>query len=255
LALPLRISVLGLQATISSFLIFGPIAAACASDTGFVKQTHQCRDGQTVKYTVFVPPTYSPGQRLPVILFLHGIGESGTDGHRATEVGIGPAVRKRERTFPAIVVIPQAQKNDFAIVTTWFPSRPEGTRALEILAAIQRQYQTDPDRVYLTGVSMGGFGTWAMASAFPEKWAAIVPICGGGDRNQAGILKTIPCWCFHGSDDNSVQVGNSRSMIEALRKTGGNPRYTEYDGVGHDCWNRAYSTDELWEWLWQQKRK
>ena len=102
---------------------------------------------------------------------------------------------------------------------------------------------------------MGGFGTWSFAAAYPDKWAAIVPICGGGNPSAAEKIKHIPCWCFHGDADTSVPVKRSRDMIEALRKAGAEPKYTEYPNVGHNSWDRAYATKELYTWLLEQKLK
>ena len=102
---------------------------------------------------------------------------------------------------------------------------------------------------------MGGFGTWSLAARYPEKWAAIVPICGGGDPKEADKIKDIPCWCFHGDADTAVKVESSRKMIAALKEAGGKPKYDEYAGVGHNSWDKAYGTKELYEWLLMQKLK
>jgi predicted peptidase len=112
----------------------------------------------------------------------------------------------------------------------------------------------DTTRVYLTGISMGGEGTWSLAAAHPRRWAAIVSICGGGDPKNAPPIKDIPCWCFQGDADKGV-VGQSRIMIKALGDAGGRPLYHEYPGVGHNCWDRAYATPDLYEWLLEQKLK
>jgi predicted peptidase len=102
---------------------------------------------------------------------------------------------------------------------------------------------------------MGGAGTWSLAVKYPDKWAAIVPICGRGDPKQAEKIKHIPCWCFHGDADKAVKVEYSREMIKALKEAGGSPKYTEYPGVGHNSWDRAYGTRELYDWLLAQKLK
>ena len=164
------------------------------------------------------------------------------------EVGIGPAVEKREKNFPALVIIPQAEK-------TWRAGSPDSKRALDILAEVEKEYKVDDKRVYLTGLSLGGMGTWSLAMAHPDKWAAIVPICGRGDTSKAEKIKDLPCWCFHGDADRAVDVEGSRKMIEALKKAGGDPRYTEYPGVGHNSWDKAYGTDELYDWLLKQHKK
>ena len=121
--------------------------------------------------------------------------------------------------------------------------------------AVATEFMTDPARQYITGLSMGGMGTWSHAIKYPERWAAIVPICGFGDTKAADKIKDIPCWCFHGDADAAVKVSGSRDMIEAIKKAGGDPKYTEYPGVGHNSWDYAYATDELYQWLLQQKLK
>jgi predicted peptidase len=102
---------------------------------------------------------------------------------------------------------------------------------------------------------MGGYGTWSIAAKYPDRWAAIVPICGGGDPKNAEAICKIPCWCFHGDKDTAVKVERSREMIEALKKAGGEPKYTEYPGIGHNSWDKAYDTDELYVWLSKQSKK
>jgi predicted peptidase len=184
-----------------------------------------------------------------VILFLHGSGETGTDGQKQVKVGLGPAVKKQEKTFPFIAVFPQSQKR------SWRADSEDGQRALRILDEVMKQYKTDPKRVSLTGLSMGGSGTWSMALKYPERWAAIVPICGWGEPNQADKIKDIPCWCFHGDADKAVLVDRSRDMIKALHAAGAKPTYTEYPGVGHNSWDKAYGTPELCDWLLKQQLK
>ncbi len=135
----------------------------------------------------------------------------------------------------------------------WEADTTDGQRVMAILEEVIRDYAVDRERIYLTGTSRGGFGVWSLAVRYPQKWAAIVPICGGGDPQSAEAIKHIPCWCFHGADDNVIEVGQSRRMIEALQAAGARPRYTEYPDAGHSCWGRAYTTPELWEWLRHQR--
>ena len=216
---------------------------------GFVHRVYKDADGTESKYVVFVPHDYSAGKEYPVILFLHGAGETLGGKKRPDEVGIGPAIKKREKTFPFIVVIPQSHKR------TWRADSPDAMRALAILDLVSKTYQTDAKRVYLTGLSMGGYGTWSLAAAHPERWAAIVPICGGGNPKDAEKIKDLPCWCFHGDADKPVPVKRSRDMLRALWAAGGHPNYTEYPGVGHNSWDAAYATRELYPWLLKHKRK
>jgi len=126
---------------------------------------------------------------------------------------------------------------------------------LAMLEAATKEYNGDPKQTYLTGLSMGGYGTWSMAAAFPDKWAAIAPICGRGDPKTAEKLKDLPIWCFHGDADTAVKVEGSRGIIKAIEAAGGKPKYTEYPGVGHNSWDKAYGTDELYTWLLTNKKK
>ena len=212
--------------------------------TGFLNKEYE-----GVKYVVFVPHERKAGEKYPVILFLHGSGESGTDGVKQTKQGIGNAIRKREKTFPFLTVMPQSQKGG------WKAESAEGKRAIAILDSVMKEYDGDPKRTYLTGLSMGGFGTWSMAMAYPDRWAAIVPVCGAGKPEQAAKIAKIPCWDFHGDADKSVNVNGSREMIAALKAAGGDPKYTEYPGVGHNSWDKAYGTPELYTWLLEQSTK
>jgi len=223
--------------------------AADSSETGFLDRVYRDAEGKEHKYVLFVPADYKGDRAYPVVLFLHGSGESGTDGKKQAGQGLGNAIKKREKDFPALAVFPQSAKR------TWKADSDDAQRALKILEVVQKEYKTDPKRVYLTGLSMGGFGTWSLAAKYPDQWAAIVPICGGGNPADADKIKHIPCWNFHGDEDKAVKVTMSRDMIAALEKAGGKPKYTEYPGVGHNSWDKAYATPELWEWLLQQKLK
>jgi len=182
-------------------------------------------------------------------------------------VGLGPVVKGRAESFPAIVVLPQAPRDS---VWSGAPARA----AMQALDAALHEFRGDSTRVYLTGLSMGGYGTWQLAFEHPGRFAALVPICGGirspgavptirvagvpADAADpyayvAGRLVATPVWLFHGDADPAVPVGESRSMAEALRRAGGDVRYTEYAGVGHNSWESAYNEPELWRWLFAQR--
>jgi predicted peptidase len=224
--------------------------AAHEKKHGFLyHQTHQGPDGRTAEYVLFVPHDYTGDKPSPLILFLHGRGESGRDGRKPVEVGLGPAIKKQEQSFPFLVIFPQSQEY------TWHAHTADANRALAILGEVEKQYCVDPSRIYLTGLSMGGFGVWSLATNFPERWAVLAPICGGGSPLRAERIKDIPCWCFHGARDDVVSVARSREMIAALQAAGGQPRYTEYPDVGHASWVNAYATQELYTWLLQQQKK
>jgi predicted peptidase len=215
--------------------------------TGFLQRIYRDEEDREWKYTLFVPEEYHGDQPFPLLVYLHGSGARGTDGSKPTKDGLGPLVKAQEKTFDMLVLFPQSETGD------WEADTPEGQRALAILADVVRDYAVDRQRLYLTGTSRGGFGVWSLAARHPDKWAAVVPICGGGDPATAPAFKHLPCWCFHGAEDKVINVSQSQRMIEALRTAGGTPRYTEYPDVGHGCWGRAYATPELWEWLRRQR--
>ena len=177
----------------------GVVRADDGKSTGFLyKQTHTDSDGKKAEYVLFIPHDYKSEKAFPLILFLHGAGETGKDGKKQSEVGLGPAIKKQEKSFPFIAVFPQSQKR------TWQAESLDAQRALDILSEVRKKYNVDDKRIYLSGLSMGGYGTWSLATKYPDRWAAIVPICGGGDPKQAAKLKDIPCWCFHGDKDGAV---------------------------------------------------
>ena len=224
-------------------------------------------DGSTYRYQVFVPSSAAGGKRPPVILFLHGSGERGSDNHKQVEVGIGGYVRAHLSDFPAIVVFPQAPEN-----MEW---NQVADMAFAQLDAATREFNGDPDRTYLTGLSMGGYGTWDYALRSPERFAALVPICGGlthperpsmnveGIAGQAdpyaavaGKLRDIPVWIFHGAKDDVVPPQFSRRMDAAMKAADAkDARYTEFPDASHNSWDPAYQeTPALWPWLFAQRK-
>jgi predicted peptidase len=235
------------RTSLCSLVILGSLAAfgarAADSPTGFLNKVFTA-DKSNAKYVLFIPHSYQGDKEYPLILFLHGAGERGTDGEKQVKQGIGNAIKfkGKEKTFPFIVILPQAVKG-------WQAEGDDANRALAILDEVQKTYTVDSKRIYLTGLSMGGFGTWSLATALPDKWAAIAPICGGGNPKMAEKIKHIPCWCFHGDKDGAVNVQRSRDMVKALKDAGGDPRYSEFPYVGHNSWDPAYATEELYGWL------
>jgi predicted peptidase len=226
-----------------------PAHAEDKAMTGFLDRVHKDADGKEAKYVLFVPHDYKGDKPYPLILFLHGAGEAQGGTKQPVEVGIGPVIKKHEKTFPCITIFPQSQKR------TWRAGSPDANRALAILDEVQKEYKVDAKRVYLTGLSMGGFGTWSLAAKYPERWAAIAPICGGGDPKAADAIKDVPCWCFHGGADPVVKPDFSRAMMKALWAAGAHPNYSEYPGVGHNSWEKAYATADLYEWFLKHKLK
>lgn len=217
-------------------------------------------------YHVFVPALAGQGGPLPVILFLHGTGERGTDGVAPTRVGIGPHVQREAARFPALVVFPQAPpgldwKGDAAAI------------AFAALDAASAEFGGDPRRTYLTGLSMGGYGTWELALMQPRRFAALVPVCGGltapraerdlfvdgvqGEADPAAALaarlRHVPSWIFHGARDDVVPPAQSRAVHAALREAGAGVRYTEFPEANHNSWDPAYASADLWPWLFAQR--
>jgi poly(3-hydroxybutyrate) depolymerase len=199
------------------------------------------------KYTVYVPEGYDGSKTFPVILFLHGAGERGDDGITPAQVGLGPAIFNRLGGIPALVVFPQARR-------TWSAGSPDSQAALKALDDVMGTYKADPKRVILTGLSMGGAGSWDLATAMPERFAAVIPICGPGNPDGVARLKALPVWTVCGDADRDETVLNLRAMVGALRREGATARLTEYRGVGHNSWDRAYNNPELIAWMLAQQR-
>lgn len=197
----------------------------------------------TLDYLLFLPEGYDQSKtNWPLMLFLHGSGESGHDLNRVKAHG-PPKIVETKKDFPFILVSPQSSGRGWS---------PDVLNAL--LDDVMKTHRVDPDRVYLTGLSMGGFGTWDLAAAHPEKFAAIAPICGGGNTNNASKLAKLPIWVFHGGKDPTVPIQRSREMVEAVKAAGGNVKFTVYPEAGHDSWTETYDNPEFYQWLLEQKR-
>ena len=198
-------------------------------------------------YLLFLPEEYGmeADKKWPLILFLHGAGERGDDLDLLREYGPAKEAEKNPE-FPFICVSPQCPDGEI-----WL-SLLEALKSL--LDQVVSSYSVDPDRIYLTGFSLGGFGAWAMAMIYPESFAAVTPICGGGMVSGIEKMKDIPVWAFHGEDDESVPVEASRSMVKALQEAGGQAKLIVYPGVEHDSWSQTYENPELYEWFLRQRR-
>ncbi len=217
-----------------------------------------------LKYRLLRPSKVEEGKRYPLVLFLHGAGERGDDN--LAQLKYLPewlAADDWQAKYPCYLIAPQCPSDRW-----WAPVRAarseelrEKQRALDtqldgvvgILDAAVAEFPIDTNRMYLTGLSMGGFGSWALASRQPDRFAALVPICGGGDRAWAEKLRDLPIWVAHGGADRIVPPEKSREMIDALKAAGGKPQYTEMDGVGHDSWTPAYKDPEgPLPWMFEQ---
>jgi len=198
----------------------------------------------TMDYLLYLPPGYDKEEKAwPLLLFLHGAGESGHDLKKVKVHG-PPKLIEAGKNFPMIIVSPQAPQFGWDVQTL-----------NALLDEIVTTHKVDKDRIYVTGLSMGGFGTWALAAAHPDKFAAIIPICGGGNPPDAVKLKNLPIWVFHGAKDNVVPPSRSESMVKALKTQGATDiKYTLYPNANHDSWTETYNNPEVWEWLLKHKR-
>lgn len=197
----------------------------------------------TMKYLIYLPKDYQQKPSWPLLLFLHGIGERGNDVALVKKHG-PPKLIEAGQDFPFIVVSPQCPPDQW-----WEPLEIK-----TLLDEIGQNYKVDKDRVYLTGLSMGGFGAWALATYQPNRFAALVPVCGGGEPIAAKALAHIPVWAFHGGKDAVVPLARSAQMVEVLKKNKGDAKLTVYPDAGHDAWTQTYANPEVYQWLLEQKR-
>lgn len=192
----------------------------------------------TTKYLLYLPKDYETSdKKYPLMLFLHGAGESGNDLDKVKVHG-PPKIVESKTDFPFIVVSPQSPGRG------WQPDVLNG-----LLDDVIAKYRVDTDRVYLTGLSMGGYGTWSLAAAHPDRFAAIAPICGGGNPEDAAKLKEIPMWVFHGAKDSVVPLDRSQVMVDAVKAAGGDVQFTVYPEAEHDSWTETYDNEELYKWM------
>jgi predicted peptidase len=213
------------------------------------QQTEEMFEGQVsfnYKYLLYLPDAYEKDKEAdyPFILFLHGGGEKGDDLNKVKRNG-PPKILENKKDFPFIVVSPQCPRDE----------RWTAYKLNALLEGLVEKYRIDEDRIYLTGLSMGGYGTWDLASNYPHWFAAIVPVCGGGDVRRVRAVKDIPVWAFHGMRDNVIPIERSLELVRALEKIDGNVKFTVYPEANHNSWTQTYNNPELWEWLLEQKRQ
>lgn len=196
------------------------------------------------RYLEFLPKDYAADTkaRFPLLLFLHGSGERGLDINDVRKHG--PQNYLTAHDNPCVIIAPQCDPGGW-----WHPCE-----VIDLLDELRVKYHLDDDRLYLTGLSMGGFGAWATAIEYPERFAALVPICGRGEPAEAARIKDLPCWIFHGAKDPAVPIVFSQEMADALGKLNAKPAFTIYPEAGHDSWTEAYNTPALYEWLLRQRR-
>jgi pimeloyl-ACP methyl ester carboxylesterase len=225
------------------YCLFIVLAALCNTYTLNAQQTIQTFVQQT-HYLLYLPEHYGDdtSARWPLVLFLHGSGEVGDSLDWVTRNG-PPKLAKAGKKFPFILVSPQSP------VYKW-----QTNYLMDLLSELKKTYRVDKQRVYLTGLSMGGFGTWAMAVEYPDEFAAILPLSGGGDTAQVWKLRYLPVWCFHGLKDNVVPPSSSIDMIRAVKQYNSGAKLTIYPDAGHDSWTATYSNDSVYAWMLAQKK-
>jgi predicted peptidase len=259
--MPRRVLLLPLALTLSTLMS----SAATAADHRDRFEARTFVDGEyKLPYRLLMPKDDDAKTKYPLVIFLHGAGERGDDNEKQLIHGMNDFASDEVMVkYPAIVIAPQCPSGQTwgglnRLATT--PTPPDKlslslAATLKAVEALQKEFSIDDKRIYITGLSMGGYGTWDALAKRPELFAAAVPICGGGEPAQVSKMKDVPIWAFHGSDDKTVPPERSREMIEALKDAGGQPKYTEYPGVGHNSWAQTYSDPALYEWLFAQSKR
>jgi predicted peptidase len=260
-----------ITATLAALVVLATGARANDNPTNitgeFEKRTFTGSNGKELHYRFLKPEGYDPSATTayPLVVFLHGIGERGDNNEAQLLHGVKefakPETRKKH---PCFVVAPQCpltktwahierKGNDLVVTCPKDPTEPTGL-VLELMDALPGEFHIDPRRLYVTGLSMGGFGTWDILARRPDRLAAAIPVCGGGVVDMAPAFAKTPLWVFHGAIDPLVKPDHSRRMVAAVRQAGGKPGYTEYPGVGHDAWTMTYRDPDVLDWLFAQKR-
>ena len=224
---------------------------------GFVARVYR-NARETMPYRLFIPNEYNRQQKYPLMVWLHGAEGRGNDNLAqirgdqipGTHTWTKPEIQAK---YPAFVLVPQdsggwGQPSYLSRDTLTGPL----VLVVDIVDSLKSEFSIDPKRIYVAGQSLGGMATWDLISKRPELFAAAIPLCGSGNPARAARLVNLPLWAFHGDADISIPVAGSRQMIAAVQKAGGHPRYTEYKGVGHDIWSRAFAEPGLVDWLFAQ---
>ena len=225
------------------FLSGSALAAAAEPSTGQRPAQLDTQIALQMNYLLYLPADYEKQDSWPLLLFLHGAGERGSDLDKVKIHG-PPKLIEQGKSFPFIVVSPQGRAG------VWW----QATELTALLDDIEKNYKVDKDRIYVTGLSMGGFGTWSLAAFTPHRFAAIAPICGGGELYWTKRLPHLPVWAFHGGKDKGVLPARSQVMVDALNKIGCNAKLTIYPEAGHNAWTETYADPKFYQWLLEQKR-
>ena len=254
------------------FLIFSFCSAAGEKTSEYLKKEFQGKSGEVLPYRILFPENYNPDQQCPLLLFLHGAGERGNDNEKQLVHGSAMFLEPiNRRNFPAFVVFPQCPEDEWWIHTSLlqalrgvtdmqesdeFAASGPMKLVMELLDELLFELSVDKSRLYVMGLSMGGYGTFDLLSRHPEKFAAAVPICGGGNPELAErYAPHTSLWVFHGEEDNVVPAELSRIMVRAIGEAGGDVTYTEYEGVGHNSWDPAFAEEDLLPWIFNKQKE
>ncbi|HTN76737.1 MAG TPA: prolyl oligopeptidase family serine peptidase, partial [Pirellulaceae bacterium] len=238
------------------------LSAADAKDA-YEARTFKGEQGE-LKYRLLKPKDYNAKEKYPLVIFFHGAGERGDDNAKQlVHGGADFASDAVQGKYPCFVVAPQCPTNQQWVDVPWSADKHAMTEkpskslqlSFELLEALRKEFSIDGNRIYVTGLSMGGFGTWDAIQRKPDYFAAAAPICGGGDTAQAKAIAKLPIWVFHGDTDTAVKTQRSRDMVAAIKAAGGEPKYTEYPNTGHNSWTATYSNPKFYEWLFAQKKQ
>ena len=252
---------------LSAVAYLGFTSGVSAQVSAFQAGLFHAKDGQALPYRLFLPKNRDSQKSYPLVLAMHGAGERGTDDsiqlttHQLATVW---ARDSNQAKYPAFILAPQCPPYPAVWVNTPFAQgtydhakvtvTPPMRATEELLDSLVKALHIDTNRIYVAGLSMGGYATWDLLMRNPRKFAAAIPICGGADTALAASIKQVPLWVFHGDSDHTVPVSASREMVAGLLKAGGTPVYTEYKGVDHGSWGPALQEPKLAEWLFAQKR-
>src|SRR5262245_5157556 len=253
---PMRtpVAILGVLA-LAAHMTTSSLAADPDNRDRFTGAVFQDTAGHKLPYRLLEPAKAAAGTKYPLVVFLHGAGERGNDNQKQLVHGMNDfASDEIMAKYPAFVVAPQCPEGKRWVEVDWtldahqMPAQPSEplTGMFELIDKLVATKPIDTRRIYITGLSMGGFGVWDAVQRRPELFAAAAPVCGGGDPFLAKQIHFVPVWAFHGDEDKTVKVNRSREMIEALKNLGEEPKYTEYKGVGHDSWTRTYQDPTLY---------